>query len=177
MRRLIDVINEKDIRYLLKEEVFDENELSEWIEPYMDVIFKEYEELKNDNFYQKHFEKQEFILYEKYKILALETLYKCINLKYLEGAEKINNEFKFKFDLKHPKIDDLIIQKMKSIIGFLQIAEIKEKEKRQEKIIWEDSIAYIHEVLGIQIDYDTTVKQYASYERAVKRKLKNGQKR
>lgn len=169
MRRLIDVINNQDNRYILKEEVFSEDEPREWLVPIMNNIFKEYEKLKKDNFYQKHLEKQEYVLYERYKIVALRTLFESLILRDKESAEIINTNFKFKFDLNNKNIYDLIIQQMKSIDNHLYIMSIKEREKTIEKILWEEKITYIHQVLKIQIDYNTTVTQYLSYENAAKR--------
>lgn len=183
MHQWMNVFNEGDLRYILIE--YDESISNTDLTPYFDVLMQEDEALKGSSDYDIHLQKVDDTLYKEYVIRACTIIIYCISYGMKEEANKLITDFDLNIKLDEKKIVDKnaiakLESKIKQIRTVLKINEIQEKEDPSygKKAVWEDKIVYIHQITGVQMDYNCSVALYRSYEkmadRIIKARKKNG---
>lgn len=166
MRRFLNLIRKKEIRYLLIDEF--------WPDDYFDLelfsiypeIMNEYEKLSGDNVYESAIQNEGIkkdqdlileqmkgirILFQSNKELALETINK-ISLKYSSFEE----------------IDHAIKQREFSN----KVREIREGQTKQKERTFEEMCIPIEEMFKITIDQNITVAKFRAWENRFKEKIK-----
>lgn len=191
MRLLIKIDDTGDLNYLIKKgSECDEKILVKTYEQ----IRIEYQDLTGDNSYKTFIDRHDLTIIETQYLTVIDTIVVCLRTMntdtgflYTEGAQLLIDEYNIKYngkkvEIEHQKQNEKTIkileQLSKSIITRQKIRKSKDVEEQEllqkgrQKTTWEDLVTYIHISLGVQMDYNCSVKQYVSYEKSAKQIIK-----
>lgn len=172
MKKLVDIFNTNDLRYLLYVEVLPEQYPTEELVPIFDDILKEYEELRGDRFYSNFLEESFFALKDRIKLISLYTIQENLLCGQTDNAIKIIDEFKYK--IKNYQDCDMQI---KHIMQKLQVKAMKEDEKDNSKQSYGSMCADIEYYTGVKCDDKTTVSTYCRHKQRMDLIIKDRQKK
>lgn len=177
MENLVEFFNTKDYRYFLNVDFDDLPEkynIDELI-PIADVILKEHEILRGDNYYTNFITNEDFNVNDIIKLTLMNGLieaYECgkITLKLRDAADKLADELNVKSK------DDAIILRNR-ITQKLQIKAVKESGIVHSNVSFGAMLADIHFHTGVELT-NPTIAIYCRHEQIMKtiisEKRKNG---
>ena len=170
MRQLLDLFNTSDAKSIIIEKYLDEDfevDPDELVRASEDII-REWEKLKDSNFYENHLRDKEFYLYKICEMQALDTIRYAIDYGFTHHAEALIKEFRFRIK---PEIKE-VERKIKLLRNWFRLYQGKHPDNEEtEVIVWEDLIGELeYQSEGrLTIKYDCTAIQYLSYEKIIKR--------
>lgn len=145
---------------------YEDNELSH----HVDNIYKEWQEITGNNFYDSMFEMQDKIMYDYLRIEALNCMYLALKLNQIDIA----NDISVKFKLVGLKSLYDIAQKIKQIET--KISDAKDLATNRKEINFYDLITNLKTIFPkVDFNSEITCAEYASWIRQTEKQEQNGE--
>lgn len=136
--------------------------------PIVDSIMIEHGDIVGNDEYNEHIESESEKNWTEWQLKVIDIAKYMYQIERADLAKQILDVI----GINAHSIEKLE-QKEKQIRRNLSLKQIRESEDYQKRIkqSWIDKQVWIHEVLGVQIDDDTTVVKYYAYEKRALKKI------
>lgn len=165
MRRLVKLLNKKDIRYLLIDEVWPDDYFDYALITASEIVMKEYQELRGDGIYDKAIEEKGAELNKElrlYQLKGIRFLFEFNKLKAQEVLRICGLGYQ-----TYEEIDKAIKQREFDE----QVKNIREKSTPKKEVTFEEMCIPLIRHYKMAIDKNITVSMFVALENSMKKEL------
>jgi len=164
MIRFVNLLNTRDVRWILDVQELPDNYQGEDLKPIIEQLMIEDEKLSGNNYYTSFIEDEDYKLKEESKIIAYTTFQMCLSNGLIEESEKIKTAWKFKIKTWEDANNKVLNLQQK-----LKTHEFKNKKENKETTQLNYGAMIANLVYFLKITpYDMTVAQFRAHELQVK---------